>query len=217
MIEFKNVSVSYGTRFVYDKLNLKINDNEITAILGENGSGKTTILKALANLIDYSGEIIGVPDKISYVFQEDRLIKNLTVKENIKLVSPNVDVKSLLKIFNMEDVENRYIKTLSGGKKRKVALIRAFSYKAPLLILDEAFNSVDLKSKTEFIEIFKRKQKEDESSIIFITHDILEAVLFADRIIVMSGGEIVFDKRNTKTKETEKELYKLLLNLEDKN
>lgn len=212
MIELKSVTKKYGDRVVFSDFNLKIEDGEITVILGENGSGKTTLLKMLAGITDYTGEITGMPERKSFVFQEDRLVKNLTVEQNILLVSPKADVKTLLGKFGLSGYGKRYIKELSGGERRRVAIVRALSFTAPLLIMDEPFSSVDVATKKQFTEAIAAKQKVKKNTVIMITHDIFEASDFADRIIVLSGGGVVFDKRDFDRVKIRDEIYSLLSN-----
>ena len=119
MISLKNVTKRYGEKTVFENFNLDIEENKITAVLGESGSGKTTLLNMLARLTDFEGEISGV-ENVSMVFQRDRLVPHLTVKENILLVNENADVPALLGSVNLSGAENLYPKSLSAGMARRV-------------------------------------------------------------------------------------------------
>lgn len=207
MIEIKNLTKSYGENVVYNNFNLKIKKGEILAILGESGSGKTTLVKALANLIDYKGEIVGV-EGVSMVFQKDRLCKNLTVEENVKLVCPDIDVKTALESVNLKGVEKDYIKTLSGGMARRVALVRGLYYQAPLLILDEPFINLDLALKFSLIDMIKERQSKTGQTVLVVTHDIKEAITIANRVIVIQKGRIIFDEKVNE--KTENELFSVM-------
>lgn len=207
MIEIKNFSKSYGENVVYNNFNLNIKKGEIIAVLGESGSGKTTLVKALANLIDYTGEIVGV-EKVSMVFQKDMLCKNLTVEENVKLVCPDIDVKSALESVNLIGVEKDYIKTLSGGMARRVALVRGLYYQAPLLILDEPFINLDLALKFNLIDMIKERQSKTGQTVLVVTHDIKEAVTIANRVIVIEKGKIIFDEKVNE--KTENDLFSVM-------
>lgn len=194
MISIKNVTKSYGEKTVFENFNLDIEENKITVILGESGSGKTTLLNMIAGLTEYKGEISGA-DKIAMVFQRDRLVPHLTVKENILLVNENADVFALLEGVGLKGTENLYPKDLSAGMARRVAIIRAFSYPAPIMLMDEPLVNLDLSLKFSLIEKIKALQKSTDKTIVLVTHDVKEAAMLTGRCIVLSDGKIVFDKK----------------------
>lgn len=213
MITFKNFTVKYGDKTVFDGFNLDVSLSENTAVLGESGSGKTTLLNAIAGLVPFSGEVSGVPQKISAAFQENRLVPCLTVKENLALATGEEGIDYDLESFALSDKAQSYPSRLSGGEKRRVALLRAYRFYAPLYILDEPFNSLDLKLKIRLEELFKKRVKDNSAALLFVTHDIKEAVSLADRIIVVSGDggvcKIVADVKSVNEK-TEEYLFGLL-------
>ena len=213
MITFKNFTVKYGDKTVFDGFNLDVSLSENTAVLGESGSGKTTLLNAIAGLVPFSGEVSGVPQKISAAFQEDRLVPCLTVRENLALATGEEGIDYDLESFALSDKAQSYPSRLSGGEKRRVALLRAYRFNAPLYILDEPFNSLDLKLKIRLEELFKKRVKDNSAALLFVTHDIKEAVSLADRIIVVSGDggvcKIVADVKSVNEK-TEEYLFGLL-------
>mgnify|MGYP004549241903 FL=1 len=213
MITFKNLTVKYGDKTVFDGFNLDVSLSENTAVLGESGSGKTTLLNAIAGLVPFSGEVSGVPQKISAAFQENRLVPCLTVKENLALATGEQGIDYDLESFALSDKAQSYPSRLSGGEKRRVALLRAYRFNAPLYILDEPFNSLDLKLKIRLEELFKKRVKDNSAALLFVTHDIKEAVSLADRIIVVSGDggvcKIVADVKSVNEK-TEEYLFGLL-------
>lgn len=211
MIELKNITKKYGNLSVYDNFNLDIEKGKITAILGESGSGKTTLLNVMTNLTDYQGSVTGVDEKIAFVFQKDRLVPNLTVGENLRLVNPNVDVIKTLDEYSIADKVDAYPKTLSGGQARRLAIARAFCVDAKTVFMDEPFINLDVKLKFELINKIKEKQKTDNSTVIIVTHDVKEAVSIADRIIVLSNGEICLDVKRVNEK-TENEILGLMIN-----
>ncbi len=210
MIEIKNLTKRYGEKTVYQDFNLSIEDNKILAVLGESGSGKTTLLNCLANLTDYEGEITGEITPVSMAFREERLIPNLTVAENIKLVCPEVDVKAELEKVGLNGEENAYPKTLSAGMAKRVALVRAFSYKSKLLLMDEPFANLDISLKFSMINAVKKMQENNPRTVVAVTHDVKEAVTLADRIVLLANGKIIYDNSNI-CAHTENELYALLL------
>lgn len=209
MIEIKNLTKKYGDKTVLDNLNLSFEKGKIIAILGESGSGKTTLLNILAGLCDFSGEVTKKSDKISVVFQKDRLIKNLTVRENLKLINESLDVEKELEKVGVLDAIDYYPKDLSAGMARRVAIVRAITYPADILLLDEPFINIDLSRKFALIESIK---KDNEKTIVFVTHDIKEAVKLADRIVLLSNGRIVKDIKKVEEK-TESELFGLMMNV----
>ena len=196
MISLKNITKKYGDKTVFDKFNLNIEENEITVILGESGSGKTTLLNMIADLTDFDGEISGA-EKVSMVFQRDRLVPHLTVKENILLVNENADVKNLLDSVGLTGAENLYPKQLSAGMARRVAIIRAFSHPAPVLLMDEPLINLDLSLKFSLLEKIKELQNATGKTVIMVTHDVKEAAYFNGRVMVLkSGGKVILDKNN---------------------
>lgn len=208
MISLKNITKKYGDKTVFHNFNLDIEENEITVILGESGSGKTTLLNMIARLTDFSGEISGA-GQVSMVFQRDRLVPHLTVRENILLINENADVKALLESVGLSKAENLYPKELSAGMARRVAIIRAFSHPAPLLLMDEPLVNLDLSLKFSLLEKIKELQSTTGKTVIMVSHDVKEAAYFSGRIIVLkSGGEVILDKKRV----SEKTLTETLLN-----
>ncbi len=212
MISIKNLYKSYGSLSVYDDFNLQIECGKITVILGESGSGKTTLLDILAGLTEYDGVVEGDYKPTSFVFQKDFLVPNLTVKQNLQLVVKNVDVEKELEKVNILDKKDEYPKNLSGGMARRVAILRGLLYPAKTLLLDEPFINLDLALKYDLINMIKNRQKESRQTTVLVTHDIKEAVLLGDRIIVIKKGEIIFDTLNEGEK-TEKELFDVMINV----
>ncbi|MCQ2386975.1 MAG: ATP-binding cassette domain-containing protein [Clostridia bacterium] len=210
-INVKNLTKSYGENRIFENFNLSIEKGKITVVLGESGSGKTTLLKMLANLTDYSGKITN-NEKSSFIFQEDRLVKNLTVNENLKLFCKNCDCSSLLEEVKLKGCENKLVGNLSGGMSRRVAIVRGLVVNAPMLLMDEPFTNLDLSLKYSLIKCVKKMHEKKKNTIIMVTHDIKEAVLMADRVIVLSKGKIKYDNKKI-TPNTEKELFEVMINI----
>ncbi|MBR5192547.1 MAG: ABC transporter ATP-binding protein [Clostridia bacterium] len=209
MISIKNLNKKYDQKVVYKNFNIDIEENKIVAVLGESGSGKTTLLNIILGLTEFEGEIAGIKQPVSAIFQKDRLIPNLTVEENLKLVCPNVNVANALSSVGLAGCENLYPKSLSAGMSRRVAILRAIEYNSNLLVMDEPFINLDLAVKYSVIKLIKERQKNSPRTIIFVTHDIKEAVSLAERVVLIANGEIVIDKLKTPTnqEELEKELF----------
>jgi NitT/TauT family transport system ATP-binding protein len=214
MIEIKNVNKRYGDKVVYKDFSLNFEEYKTTAILGESGSGKTTLLNMIVGLTDYLGEIKGDFLPVSVVFQNDRLVGNLTVLENIKLVVKNLseeEIKDKLTEIGLKDYINEYPKTLSKGMARRVSLLRAFLYPSKTLLMDEPFVNLDIALKYSLMDWVKELKEQTHKTVLFITHDIKEAVYLSDRVVVLKNGEIVKDIKEVKEK-TESELFGLMLN-----
>lgn len=195
-MKIENLCKSYGNLTVFEHFNLEIADNAVTCILGESGSGKTTLLNAVAGLTDYSGTV--TPVKCSYIFQSPRLIPNLTVLKNLQLVcKDNGAILSALQTAGIADKANAYPIALSGGQAQRVAILRAFLYRADIILMDEPFSSLDLKLKIKMMELFNGLRRENALSALFVTHSVDEAVYLADRVVVLSDGNIVCDIPNT--------------------
>lgn len=200
MINLKNITKKYGDKTVFRNFNLDIEENKITVILGESGSGKTTLLNMMARLTDFDGEILGV-EKVSMVFQRDRLVPHLTVKENILLINGNADVRALLESVGLNGAENLYPKQLSAGMARRVAIIRAFASPAPVLLMDEPLVNLDLSLKFSLLERIKALQSATGKTVVMVSHDVKEAAFFSGRIIVLkSGGKVILDKKRVSEK-----------------
>jgi len=194
MIKLENITKKYNDKTVYNNFNLNFNEGEILCVLGASGSGKTTLLNILAGITDFQGKIKGNINKISYIFQEDRLLDNLTVKQNISYVTgTDKGISEILNLIEMNSTENLYPKQLSGGMKRRVGMARAFAYPSNLLLMDEPFSNLDLNLKIKLIKIFKTLWKNNNKTTVFVTHDLDEAIMLSDRIIMIENGSIIED------------------------
>lgn len=194
-----NIVKSYGDKKVLDGITLDIEEGKVTAVLGESGSGKSTLLNIIAGKIkDYKGEIIfqaEYENGMSYIFQEDTLIPWKTVYENLefilkKKISPDklkLRIKKYLEMVGLNEIENEYPNTLSGGMKRRVGIARAFSFPSNYLFMDEPFEFLDIKIKNEIMEYFIKLQNIENKTVIFITHDIESAVSLGEKIVVFSN------------------------------
>lgn len=192
MINIENLTVNYGEKVVYDGLNLQIEDDKITCILGESGCGKTTLLNAVAGIVKYGGSISQVVP--AYVFQSPRLMPGVTVIKNLTVTGASeAEAIEMLDRVGLSGRWLDYPKTLSGGEAQRVALCRAFLYRSDCLLMDEPFSSLDIRTKLSVMEIFLKLHAESSRCTLFVTHDVDEAVFLADRIIVMGGGGHIID------------------------
>lgn len=202
-MELKNITFSYPETKVFSSLNLTLPDKKITAVLGPSGCGKTTLLRILSNEVKFFGTIEGQTDEISYIFQDPLLLSHLTVENNVDffLKKAFLDKKTRKKIVDeilakveLTDSIKKYPSSLSGGMAQRVSLARAFAYPAKLLLMDEPFKGLDYSLKKRILDIFLRMYENDKKTTVFVTHDIDEALLLADKIVVITDGNIVYEK-----------------------
>lgn len=193
MIEFKNVTKRYGDLTVYENFNFSLEEGKITCILGESGSGKTTLLNMLAGLAPYEGEI-SPKVACSYIFQQPRLVPSLTVRGNLKLVcKDDKRIGQMLAAVELADRANSYPAQLSGGQAQRVSIARAFLYPSELILMDEPFSSLDLALKLKIAELFLGLWKRERRTAVFVTHDVDEAAMLSNRVVVLKGGRIAAD------------------------
>ncbi len=188
------ISKSYGTQVVFDNFELDIEKGKILCVLGESGGGKTTLLNILAGLTAFEGTVENPPKKVGYIFQEPRLLPNLTVEENLRYVggtSENID--KLLQKTELSACRDKKPRALSGGEKQRVAIARAFLSDGDTLLLDEPFSSLDTALKIRLAKVFVSLWQEEKKTAIFVTHDIEEACMLAHRVVVLRKGKIVLD------------------------
>lgn len=193
----KDLKKSYGSLNVYDNFNFNINENKISCILGPSGCGKTTLLKLISGITSIdSGELQGFEGKsISYLFQENRLLPWKSLGDNIgfvlkryfskKEVQQRVD--TYLDLVQLKDFKDYYPHEVSGGMNQRVAIARAFAYPSQILLMDEPFKGLDLKLKQELLKVFVQLWSKDKQTVLYITHDIDEALMLGDNIYVFSG------------------------------
>lgn len=179
---------SYGSLKVLDNWNLTISRGQRLVLLGPSGAGKTTFLRIISRLETPSrGKINGNYEKIGFVFQEPRLIPWRNVKDNLVFVDQNRDYQPILARLRLTGFEDYLPSQLSGGMKQRVNLARALITQPDLLILDEAFSSLDLKVKASIISDIHQLWLENKFTLIAVTHDLKEALYLADKIIILSA------------------------------
>ena len=162
-------------------------------VAGATSSGKTTLLNIIASLISYEGEIENLPNNLSYVFQDYRLILNKTVSENLKFftgVYDDVKIQKLLEKVGLIDKQNAYINTLSGGEKQRVNILRAILKNANLNLYDEPFTGLDLSLKFKVASLIKNETSYNGKTSIIVTHDVAVAVDLADEILFIDNGKV---------------------------
>ena len=200
MTELKNISKHYGNLQVFNDFSIKFNKNKINCILGPSGCGKTTLLNIISGLLKPdSGEVSEFNrDKISYVFQEPRLLPWKTVHGNIEFtlneIVPGDKINDLIakyiKLVELDGYEKYYPGQLSNGMKQRVSLARAFSFPSEIILMDEPFTGLDYKLKLSLINSFLELWKKDQRTVIYVTHDVDEAIELGDKIFLFSKQPI---------------------------
>lgn len=196
LISITNLEKSFLGSKVLNNINLSIGKSERIAIIGPSGAGKTTLLRIMSGLEKPSQGTVEIhTHNIGYVFQEPRLIPWRTVEENLLFVKQDADLEDILARIRLNDYKKHYPHQLSGGMKQRVNLARALITNPDLLILDEAFSSLDLPIKLGIINDVLLQWQERKFTMLIVTHDLKEALLLADRIIILSSipSQIVKD------------------------
>ena len=181
MIEIKNLTVSFGQKTIFSNSNFTLPDEGLVLLSGESGIGKTTLLMVLAGLLKpQSGSISGLSERrISFVFQEPRLLEHMRAIDNVALVSNTETAESLLEKLNLTDVAAQKAKELSGGQKQRVSLARAFAFANDIVLLDEPFTGLDEANKTRAIDLIRTARL-----AVVVSHDPDDALLLKpDKII----------------------------------
>lgn len=206
-LDFKHVNKSYGTASgpieALRDFNLEVGDGEFISIVGPSGCGKSTLLSMASGLafpssgsISVKGERVTQPvTDLGIVFQTDVLLDWRNVLDNI-LIQPEMRgldrrayetrARELLKMVGLEGFEKKYPYELSGGMRQRVSICRALIHEPPLLLMDEPFGALDALTREQMVMELHQIWLKTRKSVIFITHDIQEAVLLADRVVVMS-------------------------------
>ncbi|WP_072725049.1 ABC transporter ATP-binding protein [Tepidibacter thalassicus] len=191
VLEMNKIEKTFGKLIVLKDFSLKVDKKEILCIIGPSGCGKSTMLNIISGYLTPSrGNLVNKSKNISYVFQEDRLLPWKTVYENIYIVNKKASkkqMKLLIEQVGLTGFEDHYPFELSGGMRQRCAIARAFNYEADLLLMDEPFKSLDYNLRFNMIENLLNLWKLKQNSIIFVTHEIDEALLLGDRILVLSN------------------------------
>ena len=188
MLTIDRVCKSFGSLSVLKDVSLTVGDGEIVALIGPSGCGKTTLLDIISGLSQPdSGTVIG-GENISYMFQSARLLPWRTVYENIRLVREDVspeEIHELIKAVGLEGFANYYPDQLSGGMAKRCALARAFHYQGTHLLMDEPFQGLDYGIRMEMIAMLLSVWKKHRQGILFVTHEIDEALTVASIIVLL--------------------------------
>ncbi|MFI8435405.1 ABC transporter ATP-binding protein [Streptomyces sp. NPDC079020] len=187
----------FGARAVLDDLELDIARGEFVALLGASGSGKTTLLRILGALDRADGGEVLVPEARTVVFQEPRLVPSKKVLANVTVALPrgrSADGLRALAEVGLERHAEAWPATLSGGEAQRVALARALVREPELLLLDEPFAALDALTRLKMQDLVGELCRRHRPAVLFVTHDVDEAVRLADRVAVLRDGRLVTDE-----------------------
>lgn len=215
MVKLQNIKKTYSDTIVVDKLDLEIKRGQFVVLIGPSGCGKTTTLKMINRLIEpSSGSIIIEGEdvskvnpvllrrKVGYVIQQIGLFPNMNIAQNIEVVPKLLKwsaekrrnrTEELLRLVDMEPevYMNRYPSELSGGQQQRIGVLRALAVEPPLILMDEPFGALDPITKESLQDEIKKIQKSLNKTIVFVTHDMDEALKLADLVVLMKDGKIV--------------------------
>jgi osmoprotectant transport system ATP-binding protein len=214
LIQFQNIVKKYRTKTIIRNFSLDIEDGQLVVFIGPSGCGKTTLLKMINRLTQpTSGKIflngtdiskmnpIELRRNIGYVIQNTGLFPHMTIKENLELIpklkgeSMDLIEKKTVELLTMvgltEEYLQRYPKELSGGQQQRVGVARAFSTNSDIILMDEPFSALDPVTRSALQEELYQMQKELNKTIIFVTHDMDEAIKIADKICLLKDGDLL--------------------------
>ncbi|MBD8574522.1 ABC transporter ATP-binding protein [Pseudomonas syringae] len=193
-VQLRNVVRQFGDQRVIDNLHLDIGSGEFVALLGASGSGKTTLLRSLAGLDSIEGGELRVPRARAAVFQEPRLMPWKRAWKNVMLGVRSADARAraeaALTEVGLAHRIDAFPATLSGGEAQRVALARALVREPQLLLLDEPFAALDALTRIRMHQLIIDLWRKHTPAVLLVTHDVDEAILLADRVIVLAHGKI---------------------------
>ncbi|MEI6388495.1 MAG: ABC transporter ATP-binding protein [Spirochaetota bacterium] len=195
--ELRGITRRFGGHEVLAGIDLSIEKGAMVVILGPSGCGKTTLLRIVAGLDpEHGGTRLGFDQsRFSYAFQEPRLLPWLSVLDNARYalsgsgLPPAEATDRIMRLVSLAGLaghEQKRPAELSGGMRQRASLVRAFAYPNDFLLLDEAFQSVDLRLRRELIELFLDLRALEDNTALLVTHDPTEALLVADRVVILS-------------------------------
>lgn len=215
MIEFSNVTKKFDGQFALKDLNLTIDDGEFFVLVGPSGSGKTTLLKTINRLVVPTSGTVKIDGQdvadshlqklrrhIGYVLQTGALFPNMTIEQNASIQLDNLGwepqkkherIAELMAKVNLDPDQflNRMPSELSGGEAQRVGIVRALAARPKLVLMDEPFSALDPVSRRQLQKIILNLHKQIDTTIVFVTHDMHEAFLLADRLAVIHNGVIL--------------------------
>ena len=215
MIQFENISKSFKKNSVLNDVSMRIDKGQLVVIIGKSGCGKTTLLKMINRLIEptdgniyYAGQnimsmdVIELRRKIGYVIQQTGLFPHMSVRENIEII-PLAEGKNKQDVYNKtlqlmdmvgmsaDDFLDRYPSELSGGQQQRIGVARAFANDPDVILMDEPFSALDPVTRSDLQDELRSLQRKTQKTVVFVTHDMDEAIKIADMICIMREGKIL--------------------------
>jgi sulfonate transport system ATP-binding protein len=198
-VRISGLTRSFGTRTVLDGIDLDIPRGQFVALLGHSGSGKSTLLRAIAGLdheVTGNGEL-RTPERVSVVFQDSRLLPWRRVLENVVLGSRGKDAldrgRNALAEVGLAGRERSWPSQLSGGEAQRAALARSLVWEPELLLADEPFGALDALTRIKMHTLLRELWERHRPSVLLVTHDVDEAIVLADRVLVLENGRVGLD------------------------
>ena len=234
-IEIKNLQISYKDKVIIPCINLKIPENEITIIIGQNGCGKSTLLKAISRIIPIKEGKIFLDGEDMKNLSPRKISKKIAILPQNPIIPSGINVENLvsygrfphqkiisglnkkdyevinwaMKEANVYKLKDRIVENLSGGQRQSVWIALTLAQQSDTIILDEPTTYLDMSHQLEILELLKTLNKINKTTIIMVLHDLNHAAKFADNIIGMKDGKIIFEgaPKDTITKENLNSLY----------
>ncbi|OBK03994.1 sulfonate ABC transporter ATP-binding protein [Mycolicibacterium conceptionense] len=204
VVDVSGLSRAFGDQQVLDEFELQIDDGEFVAMLGRSGSGKSTLLRVLAGLDDQVTGSVKVPRSRAVVFQNPRLLPWRRALANVTFALPDAGPdapsrtargQAALEEVGLADKTRAWPLSLSGGEAQRVSLARALVREPDLLLLDEPFGALDALTRLKMYGLLHDLWSRRHMAVLHVTHDVDEAILLADRVVVLSGGRVSLDRR----------------------
>lgn len=205
-VRLEKLSKSFGTRQVLREIDLVVEAGEFVALIGPSGGGKTTLLRVVAGLEEATEGSVrvqrsdGTSSTTRVMFQEDRLMPWRRVLDNVALGLARSELpraQHFLEAVGLGDRQRDWPVVLSGGQKQRVALARALAHQPDLLLLDEPFGALDALTRAGMQQLLEELWQRERRTVLLVTHDVEEALLLADRVVVLQEGQLVTDLRVT--------------------
>lgn len=223
-IQISGLTKRYGDKIVFEQLDAELPSEQINVILGPSGCGKTSLLRLIAGLESFEAGFIkkNTKERISFIFQEHRLLPWKTALQNVEIVLGNLMTTEqsqatackYLEMVGLQKSMQLYPPQLSGGMKQRVSVARAFAFPSQLILMDEPFKELDIKTKRNLITTIKEVWNKDQRTMLFVTHDVDEAVELGHNIFIMSEipSKIirVFDKLTIEKEKLKQCIMKLV-------